>query len=252
VVRWIERITEPKKLFLAWQAPDHMGERYRWAVGTLEPRDSAGRLELRYFRAGPEFERFNPKHTYEQLMTLGYAGYPGFSLKKNTHERGVSEAFMRRLPPRRRPDFSEYMRQFRLTPGLNLSDLSLLGRTEAKLPGDGFSVVDPLDPNDKCCDLLLEVAGYRYYFDKLDVEPNVDDPVEVSAETDNAYDSYAVQFLVRGRKIGNVNRLQAPTLLRWLAECRVSGVIERLNGKVDRPRAFVFVAVRPFMTKVAA
>jgi len=98
VERWIERAAEPKKLFLAWQAPDHMGERFRWAVGTLEPRDSRGGLALRYFRPGPEFERFNQKRTYEQMTALGYAGYPGFSLKEDTHEKGVAEAFMRRLP----------------------------------------------------------------------------------------------------------------------------------------------------------
>ena len=29
------RIAEPRKLFLAWQAPDHMGLRFRWAVAFL-------------------------------------------------------------------------------------------------------------------------------------------------------------------------------------------------------------------------
>lgn len=37
---WIEVASEPRKLFLAWQAPDHMDNRFRWAVGELTARNT--------------------------------------------------------------------------------------------------------------------------------------------------------------------------------------------------------------------
>jgi len=104
------------------------------------------------------------------------------------------------LPPRSRSDFEEYKRQFRLPPDLHLSDFALLGKTEAKLPSDGFSVVDPLDPDTDQCDLMLEVAGYRYYAENVQVA--LDEPVSIQAEPGNKFDPDAVMVCTGGKKIG--------------------------------------------------
>jgi hypothetical protein len=248
VENWIERVSEPRRLFLAWQAPDHMNDRHRWAVGVLEP--AGDDCTLRYFYSGSGFERQNPGRSFDQLLGLGYHGYPAFPLRRETHVGGVLSAFMRRLPPRTRSDFEEYKRQFRLSPGLSISDFALLGRTEAKLPSDGFSVVDPLDAAADHCDLMLEVAGYRYYAKDVRIAPG--DPVAIQAEPSNAFDPDAVMICDGGLKIGNINRLQAGTFQQWLTDRRVSGVVERLNGPPERPRAFIFVRVRPAPANLAA
>jgi hypothetical protein len=248
VENWIERVAEPRRLFLAWQAPDHIGDRFRWAVGSIESRGAE--CVLRYFRAGPEFEALNQGRPYEELLVYDYQGYPAFSLKREIHHHGVLAAFMRRLPPRTRPDFQEYRRQFRLSSDIELSDFALLGLTEAKLPSDGFSVVDPLDPEAGWCDLMLEIAGFGYDVPEEPLE--VGRPVELKAEPKNPCDVNTVQVCVGARGIGYINRLQAATFLRWLATRRVSGVIERLNGDPEKPRAFIFVRVRPTRTRAAA
>jgi hypothetical protein len=248
---WIERASDPRQLFLAWQAPDHFGNRFRWAVGVLAPRGDD--YTFRYLVSGSEFESLNQGHQFEGLKSLGYQGYPSFNPKRVIHERDILSPFMRRLPPRNRSDFQEYTSQFRLARNLRLSDFGLLGRTEAKLPGDGFSLVDPLDPEADWCDLMLEVAGFRYYVnEEKPLAITVGSSVEIAAEPDNPVDPNAVQFLLDGRKIGNVNRLQTKAFLRWLAERRVSGVFERLNGTNERPRAFIFVRVRPMQAQAAA
>ena len=69
--------------------------------------------------------------------------------------------------------------------------------------------------------------------------------MHIEDEPNNPKDPNAVQLVARQRKIGNINRLQAPAFLRWLAEAQVSGEIARLNGRPDKPRAFVFVSIRP-------
>lgn len=247
---WIEATAEPRRLFLAWQAPDHLNDRFRWAVAILDPRGED--CALRYLRGTREFESFNQGRTFEQLTALGFQGHPAFNMRREVHSDGVLLTLMRRLPPRSRSDFHEYKRQFRLSDSLELSDFALLGQTEAKLPSDGFSVVDPLDPETGYCDLLLEIAGHRYYVREQPIGVDVGHPIELLPEPESAYDPNAVKVTIGQRKIGNINRLQAPAFLRWLAERRVTGAIERLNGKSDRPRAFIFVRVRPVEQRVAA
>lgn len=247
---WIGQIAEPQRLYLAWQAPDHLHDRFRWAVAVLEPVDS--RYSLRYLDQGPEFEALNQGRSFAQLLTLGYGGYPAFAIKRGEHLDGVLETLLRRLPPRNRPDFPEYLRQFRFALDSCPSDFALLGATEAKLPGDGFSLVDPLDSATSSCDLMLEVAGFRYYAKDLAAPLEVGQTIEILPEPDNHHDAGAVQISYGSQKIGNINRLQAPTFRRWLSERTISGVIERLNGKPDRPRVFIFVRVRSAQGQIAA
>lgn len=244
MTNWIERVAIPRSLFLAWQAPDNAGDRRRWAVGMLEAREAGWRL--RYLQAGAEFESHNPGKTFDDLLALGYQGYPAFPIRHQEHTEGVEEALMRRLPPRTRSDVLLYREQFRIPAELPLSNLELLAATEAKLPSDGFSVVNRLDPTQEACDLYLEVAGFRYYRDEA-AEARIDIGVRVDLvpEPENPHDNKAVKVIARGRKIGNINRLQAPSFLQWLDSRRVTAEIERLNGKADKPRAFLFIRVRP-------
>ena len=242
MVNWIESAPEPQRLVLAWQAPDHLGVRHRWAVGLLERGSHPADCGLIYFQEPGEIAAWNPRRSIEELFALGYQGYPAFSLRKREHE-DVLPAFMRRLPPRGRSDFDEYRRQFRLRPSQAISDFALLGQTEAKLPSDGFSVVDPLDGTLSHCDLMLEIAGYRYYPARAGVA--VGNAVTVQPEPDNEHDPAAVAVRVRGEKVGNINRLQTAAFHQWLSERTVTAVIERLNGRPEKPRAFIFVRVRP-------
>lgn len=225
-----------------------MGERFRWAVGVLEA--AGDDCALRYLRPGLDFERWNQGRAFQEIESLGYQGYPAFSLTRERHTSGVLSALMRRLPPRTRPDFAEYKRQFRLPDHLAVTDFGLLGITEAKLPSDGFSVVDPFDAGTVNCDLLLEVAGYRYYAQKIRLGEG--DPVGFDAEPQNPRDPNAVMVRSSGQLVGYINRLQAGAFRCWLAGREVSGVIERLNGQAGKPRAFVFVRVRPARGRAAA
>lgn len=239
-MNWIEHICEPRRLILAWQAPDDTGMRFRWAVGDLTPEADA--IKLRYF-SGEEFLRLNQGKTVDELNALGYRGYPGFRVKDAVHTNGVFEAFMRRLPPPSRPDFAEYRQHFRLKSESTISNFAMLGYTEAKLPSDGFSVVNPLDCRDDQFELMLEVAGYRYY--AKETSPiSMGDLVSFKPEPSNEHDRNAVMVCVNGHRIGYVNRLQAPAFRNWFNDRQIEAVVERVNGNADRPRVFFFVRVR--------
>ncbi|HWL04229.1 MAG TPA: HIRAN domain-containing protein [Xanthobacteraceae bacterium] len=247
---WLEEVREPKVLVLAWQAPDHMKDRFRWAVGEIMPKGDG--FILRYFAPGSSFEDHNGGRRYEEMIGLGYAGYAAFPTKVREHTAGVIEAFNRRLPPRGRSDFAEYMKHFRLRNFEALSNFALLGKTEATLPSDGFSLVDPLDGENPSCDILLEVAGHRYYAKNLGNLIHTGAGVEISPEPTNEHDSNAVRFSIEGLTIGYVNRIQTAAFNQWLKSAKIRAVIERVNGKPERPRVFLFVKVRPAGAQIAA
>lgn len=238
-MNWIENICEPRRLFLAWQAPDHAGDRFRWAVGEVT---ASPQIQLRYY-TGDEFASHNQGRSVSDIEHLGYRGYPGFRTRVLTHTDGVAESLMRRLPPRSRSDFDEYRKHFRLSATLAVSDFALLAYTEAKLPSDGFSVVNPLDCGEITFELMLEVAGARYYTNDTP-RLQIGQQVQFVAEPDNHFDANAIMVCVAGFKIGYVNRLQAKAFRRWLGTADLQAVVERINGTSDRPRIFLFVRVR--------
>jgi hypothetical protein len=247
-MNWIEHICEPQRLFLAWQAPDNMRDRFRWAIGEIKS-DRNDVLTLRYL-AGQEFERVNQGRALDELARLGYRGYPGFRIKDLVHT-NVREAFMRRLPPPSRADFAEYKAYFRLKPDRHVSDLAMLGYTEAKLANDGFSLVNPLECAGDRLDLMIEIAGYRYH---MEGHPplKVGDILTFKPEPTNEHDPNAVLINSADRRVGYVNRLQALAFLGWLNDHSIHAVVERINGNPDRPRIFVFVRIVPSERLAAA
>ncbi|MCK1573912.1 HIRAN domain-containing protein [Bradyrhizobium sp. 174] len=193
--------------------------------------------------AGECVLRYLSGHDMERARALGFSGYTAFDLTQIEHRKGVLAAFLRRLPPRSRADFGAYKGQFRLKSDLVLSDFALLAYTEAKLPSDGFSIVNPLDGVCAPCQFLLEVAGYRHYAGKLAKPLSVGQPLHLTAEPSNKYDPNAVRVETGSELVGYVNRLQAPAFLRWMKDHSIGAFVDRLNGSVAKPRLLMFVDV---------
>jgi hypothetical protein len=233
-MRWIEHIREPERLVLAWQAPDEIKNRTRFAVGELLRRGDDA--DLRYHSGTPDVLR---------AAELGYHGYPAFKLNVESHHQGVMAAFMRRLPPRGRGDFGTYLSSLRFLPSKEISDFALLAATEAKLPSDGFSLVDTFDDLETPAEVMLEVSGYRHCQPDL-TQADIGASVSFVPEPDNQFDANALMIVKGDKKLGYVNKLQAPQLLKRLNQ--LSGNVERLNGTPDKPRAFVFVEFKTSAT----
>ena len=249
---WIEEVGHPERLILAWQASDELKDRVRWAVGELTAEGNGGRF--RYY-AGDEFQRLNAGREPDALRDAGFLGYPAFNARKSSEpvifRDGVIDAFMRRLPPPTRSDFPRYLEHFRLRSASGLSPLSLLAVTEARLPSDGFSLIDPLDVDAPARDVVFEIAGHRHNTESREaIIPG--QPLDLVPEPDNAHDANAIRIEASGALIGRINRLQAPTFGRWLKERAVSAWLLRLNGTPEKPRAFAFVRVRPLRQSRAA
>ena len=247
---WIEEIGRTDRLILAWQATDEVADRVRWAIGEVVKAPQGA--EFRYFD-GAEFEQLNAGRSQLDLKAAGYLGYPAFDRRANPsglYRDGVLEAFMRRLPPSTRSDFPRYLEHFRLRP-TGLSPFSLLAVTEARLPGDGFSLVDPLDPAEESRDLVFEIAGHRHNTKCRDLL-HAGQRLELVPDPANKHDAHAIRMEADGQLIGHVNRFQAPTVGQWLRGRDVSAWLLRLNGTPAKPRAFAFLRVRPRNSRRAA
>lgn len=228
----VKHVLEPKRLLLVWQGPDG-SKRTRHSVAELVCQGD-GVVRFRYLHGEPDFEN---------ACAEGFINYPAFRKIEQTYELGVVDTFMRRLPPRTRGDYAQYLEQFRLRPDTPISDFALLAYTGAKLPGDGFSILNPLEDIDGPCEVLIEVAGFRHSSSLASSQLRPGDSVSFVHESDNPHDPNAVAVLVRGLRIGYVPRQQARAVRKWFEAGLLHAEIERVNGRPDRPLIFLFVWV---------
>lgn len=228
-------IVEPVGLYLTWQPQDEQAKtRTRRVVADIR-RDSHGSVVFRYLKGTTDFK---------EAEMAGFKGFPAVDIKSEGTSTGVLEALLRRLPPRKREDFSEFLALHRLPHPFAYSDFALLGYTGARLPSDGFSLV-PIFPEDVApCDYIIEIAGFRHA-DGADVSRlSVGERVSFSVDAENPVDQDAIGIVHGGIRIGYVNRALKDSFGLWMKKNLVTGTIERLNGKPERPLVYVRVSIR--------
>lgn len=226
---FIEHIQEPKRLLLAWQGSEGSSRTRHTVAELLKQGDMP--VRLRYLTDTPDFSA---------ACAEGFVNFPAFRKVEQTYDLGVVETFMRRLPPRSRGDYAQYLEQFRLRPETKISDFALLAYTGAKLPGDGFSIVNPLDDVSTACEVLIEVAGFRHNAQIPVNDVKLGDVVDFVPEPQNPYDPNALAIHLHGRKIGYVPRQQASAIHKWREAGGLSAQVERVNGRPERPLLYLF------------
>lgn len=233
---FIEHIVEPTKLLLAWQASDEK-HRNRYIVGELSCTEND--VNLIYYVGTDDFIK---------AREHGFECYPAFKDVNQIHH-NVLDAFMRRLPPRTRGDFPEYLTRLRLKSDVQISDFGLLGYSGAKLLSDGFSIIHPFNNVEGPCELMLEAAGYRHLQKKSEneVTPQVGQSVSFSKEEHNEKTlEKAVRIDANGTCIGYVNRGLVSTFLDWIDSSRIEGAwVEKFNGTSENPVVYIYVKIAP-------
>lgn len=224
----IHDISQPSRLLLVWQPPEGKS-RTRFVVGELcvDCEDYV----FRYLENTDDFAKAREE---------GFVCYPAFRKMNQEYREGVLETFLRRIPPRKRGDFNKYLEQWRLAPDLDISDFALLGHTGAKLPNDGFSLINPFDGIEAPHEFYIEVAGFRYQ-DNIQLDDiSVGMAVNFISEPENPFDHQAVSIETMGWKIGYVNKTQSPAFNRWLNHYSITACIERINGTKARPLIYIY------------
>lgn len=234
-MNFIEHIHEPLRLVLVWQSAEP--PRTRRAVAEIvRPDESTDHAIFRYLVDTSDMRL---------AQAEGFVGFPAFPKFDAEYEAGVVDVFNRRLPPRERGDYARYLEQFRLRPSEPISSVGLLAYTGAKLPSDGFALIDPLEDIESPVDVLIEVAGYRHHQQGCTTTLAEGMPAELRPEPDNAFDPNAIAIYVEGDRIGYVPRQQAPALLDLLRRGDIASNVERINGQPERPLIYLFASIRP-------
>ncbi len=229
----LHHIIEPSRLLMTWQ-PVNMDapSRTRRVIGEVS-RELGGQTVFRYLKDTPDFK---------EACNTGFKGFPAFRLEDDEIREGVIETLLRRLPPRNREDFAEFLAQHRLPSPFNFSDMALLGYTGGRLPSDGFALVPDFSQNGVPCDYLMEVAGLRHISGADVSNIHVGDTVNFMTDCDNPVDQDALLVICQEQKIGYVNRAFKASLNRWLQSHHVTASIEKFNGKPERPLVYVMIS----------
>ena len=185
-------------------------------------------------------------------LETGFSGYPGLALA-DAHEADTAlDVLIRRLPPRNRPDFHDFMETFGLSPQADFSSLSLLAYTGARMTGDSFGVAETFEGFDRPFRYVFDVSGYRHYRnDALDLA--VDEPLIFRRDPTNEYDSDAIEIVRENDvRLGYINRLQAQTVRGWIERGIIDARVFKVNGRSVYPRLFVMADIEPVLQGVHA
>jgi len=230
-MNYINHIIEPNKLLITWQSSDK-AHRTRFVVAEL--RKAHEKITLEYL---------NNTSDFRQACALGFDAYPAFRETDKIHEQGIMDALMRRLPPKTRGDYVQYLEGFRINPDTGMSDFALLGYTGARLPSDGFAIIHPFNNANTPFEFLAEAAGYRYY--RNHVQINANEPVSFIIEPDAAFGD-TIKIVSNNNLIGYITRALIPNFKTWLKNEWVKEAwIEKINGSPDHPIIYIYVRVEP-------
>lgn len=237
-MKLLNYIIEPKKLLIAWQhLQEGKSSGKRYIVGELKKVEN--NVELHYF---------NQTEDFEKALKFGFSGFSIFSKDEKKHLSNIMEVLSRRVPSTQRSDFDDFLRYYRINPECKneISEFALLGYTGAKLPGDGFSFIHTFENATVPCEIVIKVAGARYYCEELkNLEDLKDISVFFEAETDNEDDPDAIVIKTKdSKKIGYVNRGQTKIFKKWIENKNsIEAHIERINGALDRPNLLLYVKI---------
>ncbi|OUR80636.1 hypothetical protein A9Q83_00505 [Alphaproteobacteria bacterium 46_93_T64] len=240
----IENPIQTTRALLTWQRPLEAGE----------PRDRHIVGELRESKNGMQFQYLSDEALAE-AFDLGFEGYPGLPIatyQSEPRSDNVEAIFMRRLPPIGRADFQRFKETFGLASNAELTSLSLLAYTGARMTSDSFGVAETFDGFDGPFDYIFDIAGYRRYT-KNSAGMAVGDAVQLVQETDNPRDQNAVKVLNgNGDCLGYINRAQSEAIAHRLLSCSVNAQIFRFNGRQDYPKLFIYSRIQPSGRRIAA
>ncbi|WXL27735.1 HIRAN domain-containing protein [Ectopseudomonas mendocina] len=209
----IEHIYEPSRLLLVWHHSDETKPRHRRVVGELIRKgDDAF---FRYLKGTVDFEA---------ALNEGFHEFPAFEDGKAESQPRALDVFLRRIPPRKREDFNEYLGQYNLPENFSGSPFSLLGYTGARLASDTFELCPDFTDAKAPLDFIIELSGAHHY-----VKPQNNiaegDAVEFVLDENNEHDENAIKVEHNNVVIGYINKAMTPGFKKLLNEGTVKGTI---------------------------
>jgi hypothetical protein len=175
----------PFVLWLIWQ---NVETRQRYHIGNLSSLN--GEYTFSYELSGK-------RRTLLDAMKNGYKPHLAFrDIKKVYKSDRLFDAFARRLPDKRRPDFREILQSFGLSK--DCTDMDLLRATGGRLATDPYEFVSPIYRYNDHFDFDFYIAGWRYYDgEKVLQQLKIDEEVKLELDKENPKDTKAVAIYTK-------------------------------------------------------
>lgn len=190
-----ERLNMHPRPFVLWLIWQNTETRQRYHIGNLSYLN--GTYTFTY-------ELNGERRTVTEAMANGYRPHLAFrDIQKTYVSERLFNAFSRRLPDKRRPDFQEVLQSLGLSN--EYTELDLLRATGGRLATDPYEFVTPIFKEHHHFDFEFYVAGWRYYDgDQVISELRVGDEVQMKLDPDNPEDHKAVVIMTTqsGAKLG--------------------------------------------------
>lgn len=192
-----------KFLFLIWKDP---ATRRNFIVGKL--------------CKGKKFT-FEYCNEYELAEKHGWSKLEAFPEVKTYENDSMFPVFASRLPDRKRTDIDKILAKYGL---IEFDEFELLRKSEARLPIDTYSFIDPIFPEDETVCREFFIMGIRYNTlcegKDCTLLPNVDvgDELIFDKEPNNKEDANAIRILTKEN-----------TILGYVPRYYNSAILERLN-----------------------
>jgi hypothetical protein len=226
----VEHFITTNKLLLSWQSKNGIGRRY--IVGEIN-KEQNGTYYFQYLYNTEDFKKAEES---------GFQGHPAFKKGKASYSENALEAFLSRLPPRKRGDFNKYLANHFLPETFDGDGYTLLAHTGAKLPSDGFTLIPDLSNPILPFDYVMEVAGARHHISGKTLNSlQIGDSISFIKEEDNPEDSNAIAIYFSNEKIGYVNRVVCKTLLPLLEKKLLKASILKITNEDERPLIHILI-----------
>lgn len=231
----IQQPIHTKSAYLIWQSPlNGDGSRSRLPVAIMRS-NSDGKVSFEYLKETED---------YSSAISEGFSGYTGIPLDREDTSDAI-HTLGRRLPNPDRNDYPEFLERYGLSKEHNLSTLSLLAYTGAKLTSDSYSVSDTFEGFNRPFQYIFDVAGRSRFINETP-DPKIDEHVIFQLEPDNPIDPNAIKMVnSSGKCFGYLNRNQTEAAHRWIVNGSINARIYRTNGRANYPRLFVFADIIP-------
>lgn len=233
-MKTINNYLKPNRLLISWQQPDGSGKddsRTRHIIG-----------EIYEDQFGTYFHYFAGTDQFHAAEIKGFKGLQAFPIIEEPYVSGVMNTFMRRLPPRKREDFKDYLSLHYLPLDFDGSDFSLLAHTGAKLPSDSLEIYPDLSDIKGPFELVIELAGTRYLnVDTQILQLNL--PITFELDAHNKFDADAIKAFCSGQHIGFIPKPYSKALRPFISANKIKSTIIKLNGKPDRPLIYIFAEI---------
>ena len=253
----IEKIFEPRRLFLVWQKLEMIRDQQRPAGDRFKIAELT-KLGVENY----QFRYLHGTEKFDEAKNNGFEGFPGFRLDSvDTVGQNVLWTFNNRIFNQKRQDFKDFLRYYGLSPDVVISDFALLGYTGGELPSDNFSFVVDFEDAEFPLDIPTQIVGTRHYVkdntgfmkgvfsDNETISEHVLDAmvVKLRPEPENPKDRHAIAVIMEKPwpgKIGYINRILAEQVTPWLEFNTVRPSVIRVNGTPDLPNILLKLTVK--------